>query len=120
VRWIRAAEAFFVERGYPALVRRSRQLLAEAGAPVPRPGRGGAQVPASLRAMGVTSRELDVLVLVVDGRTNKEIAAELFLSTKTVERHLSSLFDRTGVRNRIDLAELAAGHLPATVGETSR
>ena len=70
---------------------------------MPRRGRGESEVPASLRALGVTSREVDVLKLVVAGRTNKEIAAELYLSPKTVERHLSSLFDRIGVRNRQDL-----------------
>ena len=58
-----------------------------------------------MRAIGVTSREVDVLKLVAAGRTNKEIAAELHLSPKTVERHLSSLFDKAGVRNRQDLAD---------------
>ena len=63
---------------------------------MPRRGRGDSEVPASLRALGVTSREVDVLKLVAAGRSNKEIAAELHLSPKTVERHLCSLFDRTG------------------------
>jgi len=39
-----------------------------------------------------------------------EIADRLFLSPKTVERHLANLFDRTGVRNRGALAELAEAH----------
>jgi DNA-binding NarL/FixJ family response regulator len=62
--------------------------------------------------MGVTSREVDVLKLVVEGRTNTQIAAELYLSPKTVERHLSSLFDRTGVRDRKALAAVGVAHLP--------
>jgi DNA-binding NarL/FixJ family response regulator len=77
-------------------------------------------VPASLRAHGVTSREVDVLKLVVAGRTNKQIAAELVLSPKTVERHVSSLFDRTGVRSRTDLAGVAAEHLGPDVGDADR
>ena len=104
-------EAAFAERGLDRLVRRSRALLGEAGAPVPRRGRGESEVPASLRAMGVTSREVDVLKLVVARRTTKEIAATLHLSPKTVERHLASLFDRTGVRNRQALAEVGVVHL---------
>jgi len=59
----------------------------------------------------VTSRETDVLKLVVDGRSTKEIAAALYLSPKTVERHLTSLFTRTGVRNRKELAQLGDAHL---------
>jgi DNA-binding CsgD family transcriptional regulator len=112
VRWLRTSEAWFAAHGFDRLVRRSRALLQSAGAPVPRRGRGDSEVPPSLRAMGVTSREVDVLKLVIDGRSTKEIAAELFLSPKTVERHLTSLFDRTGVRNRRDLAALGADHLP--------
>ena len=111
VRWLRRAEAFFGAGGYDGLARRCRTMLGEAGAPVPRRGRGKAEVPVSLRGLGVTSREMDVLLLVVAGRTNKAIAAELFLSPKTVERHLSSLFNRLAVGNRRDLADRAQVHL---------
>ena len=41
--------------------------------------------------------------LVADGRSNKEVAAELFLSVKTVEFHLSSVYRKLGVRSRRDL-----------------
>jgi DNA-binding NarL/FixJ family response regulator len=78
---------------------------------MPRRGRGDSEVPAALRALGITSREVDVLKLVAAGRTNRAIADELLLSPKTVERHLSSLFDRAGVTNRRALAALAAEHL---------
>lgn len=111
VAWLRESEAFFAARGYEALARRCRVMLGDAGAPMPRRGRGDSDVPESLRALGVTSREVDVLKLVTAGRSNKEVAAELFLSPKTVERHLSSLFTRMGVANRHDLAERASTHL---------
>jgi DNA-binding CsgD family transcriptional regulator len=111
VRWLRASEAWFAERGLDRLVRRSRVLLREAGAPAPRRGRGDSEVPTSLRALGVTSREMDVLKLVVAGRTTKQIAAELYIAPKTVERHLTSLFGRTGVSNRHELAEVGVAHL---------
>jgi DNA-binding CsgD family transcriptional regulator len=111
VSWLREAEAFFAAGGFEKLARRCRLMLGEAGAPVPRRGRGKSEVPIGLRALGVTSREVDVLQLVAAGRSNKDIAAELFVSPKTVERHLSSLFTRLGVANRRALAERAAPHL---------
>jgi DNA-binding CsgD family transcriptional regulator len=60
--------------------------------------------------LGVTSREVDVLKLVASGLSNREIAARLVLSTKTVDRHLGNLFDRTGVHTRGALGELARAH----------
>jgi DNA-binding CsgD family transcriptional regulator len=111
VSWLRGAEAWFGNLGHDRVARRCRVLLNEAGAPMPRRGRGDSDVPAGLRALGVTSREVDVLKLVLAGRTNRSIAEELVLSPKTIERHLASLFVRTGVANRRDLAALAAKHL---------
>jgi DNA-binding CsgD family transcriptional regulator len=108
--WLRETEAFFAAGGYERAARRCRTLIGEAGAPVPRRRSDATVVPPSLRALGVTSRELDVLRLVVEGRTTKEIADQLYLSPKTVDRHLSNLFDRTGVRERTALADLARSH----------
>ena len=48
----------------------------------------------------LTARETDLLRLVAAGRTNREIAGELFLSEKTVERHLSNVFRKLGVSSR--------------------
>lgn len=110
VVWLREAEAFFAAGGYDHTARRCRALLAEAGAPVPRRGRGDSTVPVALRGLGVTSREVDVLKLVAAGLSNRDIADRLVLSTKTVERHLASLFDRTGVRSRAALGALARAH----------
>ena len=101
------AEAFFGARGYDHIVRWCRSLLARAGAPVPRRGRGESVVPPELRALGITSRELDVLKLIVDGLSNRQIAERLVLSPKTVEHHVTSLFDRTGIRNRSALGDFA-------------
>jgi DNA-binding CsgD family transcriptional regulator len=101
--WVRGAEAFFSAGGFDRVARACRTLLAKAGAPVPRRGRGDAVVPAALRALGITSREMDVLELVAEGLSNREIAARLVLSPKTVERHVASLFDRTGHRSRREL-----------------
>ena len=71
VRCLREAEAFFGAGGYDRLARRCRIMLGEAGAPVPRRGRGDSEVPPTLRALGVTSREVDVLKL-VDGGAHQQ------------------------------------------------
>jgi DNA-binding NarL/FixJ family response regulator len=73
-----------------------------------------------LRALGVrtwrrgpgsellTERERAVVRLIAAGASNQEIAQELFLSRKTVERHVSNLFKKVGVRNRAELAARVA------------
>jgi DNA-binding NarL/FixJ family response regulator len=52
----------------------------------------------------LTERELQVARLVVDRRTNPQIAAELFLSQKTVETHMRNLFHKLGVSSRVEVA----------------
>jgi DNA-binding CsgD family transcriptional regulator len=51
-------------------------------------------------AGGLTAREVQVLALVAKGETNKAIAAELVLSERTVERHVSNIFNKLGVSSR--------------------
>ena len=52
----------------------------------------------------LTERELELARLVVDRKTNPQIAQELFLSQKTVETHLRNIFRKVGVANRVELA----------------
>ncbi|HEX6871077.1 MAG TPA: response regulator transcription factor [Micromonosporaceae bacterium] len=59
---------------------------------------------------GLTARELEVLRLLATGRTNQAIAAELVLSEKTVERHLSNLFSKLGVSSRAAATAYAYQH----------
>ncbi|WP_292413431.1 helix-turn-helix transcriptional regulator, partial [Mesorhizobium sp.] len=56
--------------------------------------------PASSRPHGLTGREIEVLGLVATGRTNRSIATELGLSEKTIDRHLSNIFDKLAVNSR--------------------
>ena len=108
VPWLREAAAYFAARGDQAVAAACRALLRDAGAPVPRAGRGDSVLPAGLRAMGVTHREADVLVLVSEGLTNREIATRMHLSPRTVEKHVAGLLAKTGCRRRAQLAGYSA------------
>ncbi len=55
----------------------------------------------------LTVRELEVVKLIAEGHTSEEIAAELVLSKKTVERHRANILDKLGMRNRVDLTRYA-------------
>jgi non-specific serine/threonine protein kinase len=59
---------------------------------------------------GLTAREAEVLRLVVAGKTNRQIAAELFLSEKTVGRHLEHIFAKLGVSSRAAATAFALRH----------
>lgn len=56
---------------------------------------------------GLTKRELELVGLVASGRSNKEIASLCSLREDTVKHHLSSIFDKTGVSSRLELALFA-------------
>jgi DNA-binding CsgD family transcriptional regulator len=56
------------------------------------------------RAEGLTAAERRVAMLVAEGRTNREVAAALFLGERTVETHLSHVYAKLGVRSRTELA----------------
>jgi DNA-binding CsgD family transcriptional regulator/tetratricopeptide (TPR) repeat protein len=58
-------------------------------------------------SFGLTEREVDVLRLLAEGRTNREIGEALFISPKTVSVHLSSIMRKLGVRRRADAARIA-------------
>ncbi len=59
---------------------------------------------------GLTARELEVLQLVAAGRTNRAIAAELVLSVRTIDRHVSNIFAKLGVSSRAAATSYAHEH----------
>ncbi|MET0896257.1 MAG: LuxR C-terminal-related transcriptional regulator [Acidimicrobiia bacterium] len=67
----------------------------------------GARVP---HPDGLTDREIEVLRLVATGKTNSEIASDLYLSVKTVSRHLSNIFTKIGVSSRSSATAYAFEH----------
>ena len=76
-------------------LRRRARLVAAAGDPDPTP------------TSGLTARELEVLRLVAEGRTNRQIGAALFISDKTASVHVSHLMAKLGVASRTEAASLA-------------
>lgn len=105
--WLREALVDFEDREQDRLASAVRSLLARAGAPVPR-RREDSSVPAALRQIGVTDREYEVLGLLAQGLANKEIAERLYLSPRTVERHIANVTVKAGVRTRSELVAFAA------------
>lgn len=69
-----------------------------------------------VKAFGLTPRELEIMGAVVDGRSNKAIAAHFSISENTVKRHLLHIFDKVGASNRVELARFAAHHQVALLG----
>ncbi len=108
VPWLREALAFFDRRGEQRIASACRSLLRKAGSAVPRRRGTAEDVPGPLRAAGVTSREFEVLRLLALGLPNKEIAARLYLSPRTVERHVANTATKVGVARRSELVAFAA------------
>lgn len=96
----RIAEAYATFRrvGARPLAQRAATVLEELGEPLH--VRLGRRAAADLERGGLTRRELEVLRLVAVGRTNREIALELFLSHRTVEMHMRNVLSKLGCRSR--------------------
>jgi DNA-binding CsgD family transcriptional regulator len=95
------AVAVFDQLGSPLWSKKGRSELARIGGRAPSPE-------------ALTPTERRVAELVAEGRTTKEVAAELFVSVKTVEGHLSHVYAKLGVRSRAELAARFAVDRPRT------
>src|SRR5215218_9101834 len=130
MRWRRAADGW-QELGAPYELARTRELLARAclelgdgdaarmeldaaretySALGAAPDLARLDAPSPEDRHGLSTRELEVLRLVAAGGSNKAIAAELVLSEKTVERHLSNIFAKLGVSSRAAATGFAYEH----------
>ncbi|MGH9149624.1 MAG: response regulator transcription factor, partial [Acidimicrobiales bacterium] len=105
VRWLTEADAVFVAGGQDRIAAACRALLKQAGAPTTRRRGADRGLPPDLLRRGVTAREAEVLTLVSEHLGNKEIAARLYLSPRTVEKHVASLLAKFAVSDRAGLIE---------------
>lgn len=105
--WLREALATFEGLGLANFAGECRQALMAMGEAVPRRARPHqVSVPRPLAAQGVTSREAEVMAHLVAGRSNRDIAERLYLSVRTVEKHVERLLMKTGAK-RSELGRLA-------------
>ncbi|MFK0230805.1 AAA family ATPase [Streptomyces sp. NPDC090303] len=97
---LRAAEKVFADLGAEPFRQRCHAQLAEAlGSPAAQRDDGGVWD-------SMTDRERDVAVLIARGWTNREIAAELYLSVKTVEYHLANIYAKNDLKGRRELRDV--------------
>lgn len=75
---------------------------------------------AGAKTMGLTRRELEVIAAVVEGQVNKDIAQTFHISEYTVKHHLTRIFDKLGVSNRVELAMFAVNHELVKMAESMR
>ncbi|MCW2722886.1 MAG: transcriptional regulator, LuxR family [Pseudonocardia sp.] len=81
-----------------------RSLLRGAGVPLPRREYGHADVPPRLAERGITCRETAVLALLARRLSSAEIGERLFISPRTVDKHIERLLHKTGTARRAELA----------------
>jgi DNA-binding CsgD family transcriptional regulator len=80
--------------------------------PLPEPVQLGPEpmAPTPPPADGLTQREREVALLVADGLRSREVAERLGIASQTVKSHLKTIFDKLGVRNRVELARRLVQH----------
>ena len=98
-QWLEIAAGTFLRHGIEPLALQCHRLLEQ-----PQPSRWS--------RLGITDRQADVLRLVAEGISNKEIAARLHLSPRTVEKHIESLLRKTAARSRTQLVAIAGPESP--------
>jgi DNA-binding NarL/FixJ family response regulator len=88
-----------------------RVLLRRAGVPVSQHRNGSAGLPTAARSLGITVREHEVLRLLAERLGNAEIGRRLYISPRTVEKHVASLLAKAGQPDRAALNLFAIAHV---------
>ncbi|MFF6998243.1 AAA family ATPase [Streptomyces sp. NPDC008313] len=105
--WLREAEEYFHQADVGPVAGACRTMLRRLGEPVRQRRTGTDRIPEALRRLGVTVREFEVLEMMPDKPSNKALAARLHISPRTVEKHVASLLQKTGVPDRGALVDHA-------------
>jgi DNA-binding NarL/FixJ family response regulator len=95
IRSVHRNEAFCSPRMAASLFSRIAELTSEVKTKIP------------LESVKLTSRELDVINLIAEGLSNKEIAQKLFIETQTVKNHIHNILDKLQLQNRFETVEYA-------------
>jgi predicted ATPase/DNA-binding CsgD family transcriptional regulator len=98
------------ERGYALRHSQVVAVALEDATPATRPAPAPTAIVARDAGDELSARELDVARLVASGMSNREIAAELFVSVATVKTHVSHILGKLGLQSRVQLANWVAGH----------
>ncbi|WP_187432543.1 LuxR family transcriptional regulator [Agromyces mariniharenae] len=106
----RACRALGDEEGARVELESARQLFTELGTTPDLRRVESLATTAGAAPDGLSEREIEVLRLVAAGMTNRAIAAQLYISERTVHRHISNIFGRIGVNSRAAAAAYAAQH----------
>jgi DNA-binding CsgD family transcriptional regulator len=104
---LRGAETVFTRLRLGRASGACRALLKSEGHTAPRRRTADPELPAALVNAGVTTREAEVLDLLADRLSNREIAAQLFISPRTVEKHVAALLAKLGAEDRSALTGMA-------------
>jgi two-component system, NarL family, nitrate/nitrite response regulator NarL len=98
IRAVMAGQYWVSRELVAAVIDRMRERQRVSGVPAPGP------------AFGLTPREMEMVAAVVAGCSNREIAQQLSISAKTVKHHLTNIFEKLGLSNRLELALFAVQH----------
>ena len=109
VAWLRKAEIYF-HTSVPPVAGACRDLLRGAGVKVHQHRVGSEAIPKALRELGISVREYEVMGLVAERLSNQEIGQRMFLSPRTVEKHVARLLAKTNQPDRAMLATFVADH----------
>ena len=114
IAWAKAALATFERIGATQQTGKAAKLLRELGA-------GRSRSNKSIASVELTIRESEIVTLITNGLTNREIADRLVISSKTVEHHVSHILQKLNLKTRAEVAAFSAsGKLRSTVKKTGR
>lgn len=93
--------------GWTLTRKKPEVVVREVQVPVPVPGQPFVLDARRLAELGITARELEILGLIAEGLSNKEIGARLFVSENTVKTHASRVFEKLGAKRRTEAVQIA-------------